>query len=86
MLAYKTIRAHKRDELAQQAGRTYRLGCLQPVPRDTPPILALLDDIRTYGFIEGKNLTIGFERDRYRSQDIAVIVNESDCRHGGLST
>jgi hypothetical protein len=27
--------------LAQGPGRTYRLGLLQPVPRDTPPVIAL---------------------------------------------
>jgi hypothetical protein len=28
--------------LAQQAGRTYRLGCLLPTPRDTPRNVAFL--------------------------------------------
>ena len=27
-------------------------------------------------------VALGFERDRDRGQDIAVIVDESDCRHG----
>jgi hypothetical protein len=33
--------------VAQQAGRTYRLGLLQPVPRDTPPLNAFLDELRS---------------------------------------
>jgi putative tryptophan/tyrosine transport system substrate-binding protein len=28
--------------MAQQTGRTYRLGLLQPVPRDTPPVIAFI--------------------------------------------
>jgi putative ABC transport system substrate-binding protein len=44
--------------LAQQAGRTYRLGMLQAIPRDTPPLNAFFDALRSYGFIEGENLTV----------------------------
>jgi putative ABC transport system substrate-binding protein len=46
--------------VAQQAGRTYRLGCLLPIPRDGPPIRAFFDELRSYGFIEGKNLTVDY--------------------------
>jgi putative tryptophan/tyrosine transport system substrate-binding protein len=45
---------------AQEPGRTYRLGFLEPIPRDAPPILALLDELRRYGFIEGQNLVIDY--------------------------
>jgi putative tryptophan/tyrosine transport system substrate-binding protein len=44
----------------QEAGRTYRLGFLEPIPRDAPPILALLDELRRRGFIEGQNLAIDY--------------------------
>jgi putative ABC transport system substrate-binding protein len=44
--------------LAQQAGRTYRLGVLLPHPRDVPVNLAFLDEFRRRGFIEGQNLAI----------------------------
>ena len=43
--------------LAQQAGRTYRLGCLLPATRDTP---LFLDELRRHGFIEGQNLTVEY--------------------------
>jgi putative ABC transport system substrate-binding protein len=44
--------------LAQQAGRTYRLGCLGPSARDAPVNVAVLDELRRRGFIEGQNLTV----------------------------
>ena len=42
---------------AQEAGRTYRLGCLLPFARDAPLNVAFLDELRHRGFIEGQNLT-----------------------------
>jgi putative tryptophan/tyrosine transport system substrate-binding protein len=44
--------------LAQKAGRTYRLGCLSPHPRDVPFNVRFFDKLRRAGFIEGQNLTI----------------------------
>jgi putative ABC transport system substrate-binding protein len=44
--------------MAQQAGRTYRLGCLLLVPRDAPIAMAFFDELRRGGFIEGQNLTV----------------------------
>ena len=46
--------------MAQEPGRTYRLGCLQPVPRDAPGLLAFFDGLRSFGFIEGQNLTVDY--------------------------
>jgi putative tryptophan/tyrosine transport system substrate-binding protein len=49
---------------AQEPGRTYRVGFLNPSPRHTPPMLALFDELRLNGFIEGQNLLVlpgGFE-------------------------
>jgi putative tryptophan/tyrosine transport system substrate-binding protein len=46
--------------MAQQAGRAYRIGLLQPVPRDTPPLNAFLDELRSFGFIEGQNLIVEY--------------------------
>jgi putative ABC transport system substrate-binding protein len=37
----------------QQPGRTYRLGCLLPSARESPPVLALFDELRINGFVEG---------------------------------
>jgi putative ABC transport system substrate-binding protein len=44
--------------LAQQAGRTYRLGVLAPGPRSDEGIHAFFDGVRRQGFIEGQNLTV----------------------------
>ena len=46
--------------LAQKAGRTYRLGCLSPHPRDIPFNVLFFDKLRRAGFIEGQNLTIDY--------------------------
>jgi putative ABC transport system substrate-binding protein len=43
---------------AQQAGRTYRVGGLSSGARNGPPIVAMFDELRRFGFIEGRNLTI----------------------------
>src|SRR5262249_17249142 len=45
---------------AQEAGRTYRLGCLLPLPRDAPINIAFFDQLRRRGFIEGQNLTVEY--------------------------
>jgi putative ABC transport system substrate-binding protein len=46
--------------VAQEPGRTYRLGMLQPIPRDDPVLMAGFDGLRSHGFVEGKNLTIDY--------------------------
>src|SRR5215467_15871508 len=44
--------------MAQEAGRTYRLGVLLPATRDVPVNAAFLDEFRRHGFIEGQNLIV----------------------------
>jgi putative ABC transport system substrate-binding protein len=46
--------------LAQDPGRTYRLGCLLPRTRDAPINAAFFDELRRRGFIEGQNLTVEY--------------------------
>jgi len=48
--------------LAQEAGRTYRVGTLSAGPRDSPPTVAMFDELRRFGFIEGQNLTIDWRQ------------------------
>ena len=56
--------------MAQQPGRTYRLGFLHPAPRDSGVLIdAYLEEVGRQGFIEGKNLEVdyrafGFHPDR----------------------
>src|SRR5262249_59934248 len=42
----------------QESGRIYRLGCLVASPRDAPHQVALFDELRRLGFIEGQNLVV----------------------------
>jgi putative tryptophan/tyrosine transport system substrate-binding protein len=44
--------------LAQQAGRTYRYGIVAPFPCEAPIIIALSDEMRRRGYIDGQNLAI----------------------------
>src|SRR6476660_2599208 len=44
--------------MAQQPGRTYRVGGLSVGPRNSPAPVAMFDELRRFGFIEGQNLTI----------------------------
>ena len=46
--------------LAQEPGRTYRLGWLSPFTRDYSFNVACFTELRRRGFIEGQNLTIDF--------------------------
>jgi putative tryptophan/tyrosine transport system substrate-binding protein len=43
---------------AQTPGRIYRVGYLTRSPRGLPTLLALLDELRLAGFIEGRNLNL----------------------------
>jgi putative ABC transport system substrate-binding protein len=45
----------------QQPGRTYRLGFLLPSARESLPVLALFDELRINGFVEGQNLSVTAE-------------------------
>ena len=53
-----TVLLAPRSIFAQQPGRTYRLGAVIPSGRQTPPIVALFDELRLNGFIEGHNLEV----------------------------
>jgi putative tryptophan/tyrosine transport system substrate-binding protein len=44
--------------MAQQAGRTYRVGSLHLSPRNSPHQVALFDELRRHGFVEGQNLVV----------------------------
>lgn len=43
---------------AQNPGRTYRLGVVFLPPRTSPPMAALIDELRVAGFVEGRNLIV----------------------------
>jgi putative tryptophan/tyrosine transport system substrate-binding protein len=62
--------------IAQQAGRTYRLGCLWAIPRDAPITKAFLEELRLRGFIEGQNLTVEFREFGQHSDPISQYAAE----------
>src|SRR5437764_7117474 len=43
---------------AQETGRSYRLGLLNPLPREMPQFVAFFDELRRFGFVEGQNLIV----------------------------
>jgi putative ABC transport system substrate-binding protein len=43
---------------AQEPGRIYRLGSVQPNPRNGPHFVAFFDELRRLGFMEAQNLTV----------------------------
>jgi putative tryptophan/tyrosine transport system substrate-binding protein len=45
----------------QEAGRIYRIGSLYAAPREAPHQVALLDELRQLGFIEGQNLAVDWK-------------------------
>jgi putative ABC transport system substrate-binding protein len=44
--------------IAQEAGRTYRLGGLYLTTRGSPQYVALFDELQRLGFVEGQNLSV----------------------------
>jgi ABC transporter substrate binding protein len=44
--------------LAQVAGRMYRIGWVMAAPLSDPAVVAVLDELKSNGFILGKNLTV----------------------------
>jgi hypothetical protein len=48
--------------LAQEAGRTYRVGGLSTGPRTAPYFMEMFDELRRAGFVEAQNLTIDWHR------------------------
>jgi putative ABC transport system substrate-binding protein len=63
----------------QEPGRVYRLGFLVATPRQAPPVLALFEELRLNGFVEGGNLTVipgGFgDIEEHLAERAAALVN-----------
>jgi putative ABC transport system substrate-binding protein len=78
--------------MAQQAGRTYRLGCLMPLTRDAPVNVAFLDEFRRRGFVEGQNLIVewrayGLHPELISQYAAELVKAQVDVIHsGGLET
>jgi putative tryptophan/tyrosine transport system substrate-binding protein len=61
---------------AQEAGRTYRLGGVSGSPRNAPFAVAMFDELRRLGFIEGQNLTIDWRSYGVRADLMPEFVAE----------
>jgi hypothetical protein len=62
--------------MAQEPGRTYRLGIVSAGTRNIPSYVAMTEELRRLGFIEGKNLTIDFRSYGLRSGLMPEFVKE----------
>ena len=65
--------------LAQQAGRTYRLGAVSSAARNTPPFVAMFDELRRRGFIMGQNLAVDWRSYGPRIDLIPQFVADLDA-------
>ena len=73
---------------AQEAGRIYRLGFMIPTGREFPAVVAMFDELRLNGFIEGRNLTVtagSFDgrTDQLAEQAAAMVKDAPDAIVGG---
>jgi putative tryptophan/tyrosine transport system substrate-binding protein len=71
--------------VAQQVGRTYRLGCLLALTRDAPVNVAFFEELRRRGFIEGRNLTVEY-RAYGLHPDLISHMRRSWPRQGSMSS
>ena len=70
--------------IAQEAGRSYRLGILVPAPRASAAIAAFFEELRVNGFVEGQNLIVTFDGFNVRNEQIsegakAVVASNPDA-------
>jgi putative ABC transport system substrate-binding protein len=69
---------------AQEPGRTYRIGVLNPVPRESPAWAAMFAELRLNGFIEGQNLIVlpggfGVSSDQVASLAASLVAASPDA-------
>src|SRR5262249_36263054 len=65
---------------AQQADRTYRVAFVSANPREASQHVALLDELRRDGFVEGQNLIVdqrGFSTDYDKFPAVAAAIVKS---------
>src|SRR6266516_3553308 len=68
---------------AQEPGRNYRLGGVHTSPRNAPHHVALFEELRRAGFIEGQNLTVdghgyGLRIERYEEHAAELVKAQVD--------
>jgi len=73
---------------AQEPGRIYRLGGLHTAPRDAPHQVALLDELRQLGFVEGQNLSVdwkgyGLSAEQFEQHAAELVSSRVDVIEAG---
>jgi putative tryptophan/tyrosine transport system substrate-binding protein len=73
---------------AQEPGRTYRIGFLLPTLREAPAVVALYDELRLNGFVEGQNMLVvpggfGVPNDRIASVAASLVAASPDVITAG---
>jgi putative tryptophan/tyrosine transport system substrate-binding protein len=61
---------------AQRMDRMYRLAILTAGPREAPEIVAIFDELRLNGFVEGQNLTVDGRGFRTRDENLPATAAE----------
>jgi ABC-type uncharacterized transport system substrate-binding protein len=61
---------------AQEPGRTYRIGGLVNVPRTAPHFIALFEELRRAGFVEGQNLVVAGRGWAFRTEQFPDMAAE----------
>jgi putative ABC transport system substrate-binding protein len=61
---------------AQEPGRTYRIGGLNNQPRTVPHAVALFDELRRAGFVEGQNLVVAGRGWEFRIEQFPEMAAE----------
>jgi putative ABC transport system substrate-binding protein len=79
VVALLSLGVTPRASIAQQAGRTYRIGWFAAVPRaeqakTEPYSIAFEQRLRELGFVEGRNLVIEFRSDEGRLEKLPEIA------------
>ena len=68
--------------VAQQSGRSYRIGWLSPTARQEPYAVAMVQRLAELGFVEGRNLVIEFRSGPAREavyQSLAAELGRLQC-------
>jgi putative ABC transport system substrate-binding protein len=60
--------------IAQESGRTYRIGFMIPAARESAAANGFFDELRLHGFIEGQNLVVVFSGFNISNEQIAQSV------------
>jgi putative ABC transport system substrate-binding protein len=73
---------------AQEPGRVYRIAFLLLTSRESPSVVALLDELRFNGFVEGQNLIVipggfGVQNDQIASVAQSVVAASPDVIRAG---